>query len=66
MLSLKNYKKAYYHFLRAYHLDSNNYLAGVFALITGKKADYKISMLRRSLDDGIDFNDPKINSFLHY
>ena len=58
-VNLKNYPKAYYHFLRAYHLDSTNYLSGVFAIITGNKAKYKTDMLKRSLNDVIDFNNPK-------
>ena len=56
---LKNYPKAFFHFLRAYHLDNNNHLAGIFALITGKMAGYKIDMIRRNINDSIDFNDPK-------
>jgi predicted Zn-dependent protease len=57
--NLKDYPKAYYHFLRAYHLDSTNYLAGIFAIITGNMGDYKTDMIRRNLDDTIDFNNPK-------
>ena len=57
--NLKNYPRAYYHFLRAYHLDSSNYLAGIFAIITGNKADYKTDMIRRNLNDTIDFTDKK-------
>jgi tetratricopeptide (TPR) repeat protein len=58
-VNLKNYPKAYYHFLRAYHLDANNYLAGIFAIITGNKAQYKTDMIKRNLESSIDFNDPK-------
>jgi len=60
---LKNYPKAYYHFLRAYHLDSNNYLAGAFAIIAGNLSGYKTDMIRRSLNDNIDFNNPKNKFF---
>jgi Flp pilus assembly protein TadD len=60
---LKNYPKAYYHFLRAYHLDSNNYLAGIFAIICGDIGGYKTDMLRRNINDTIDFNNPKNKFF---
>ena len=56
---LKNYPKAYFHFLRAYHLDSSNYLAGIFAIISGNLAQYKVSTIRRNINDNIDFNNPK-------
>ena len=58
-IGLKNYPKAYYHFLRAYHLDANNYLSGIFAIIAGNRAGYKTDMIRRNLNDTIDFNNKK-------
>ena len=61
---LKNYPKAYFHFLRAYHLDSNNYLAGIFAIICGKISKYPTTMVRRSVGDSIDFNNPKNKFYL--
>lgn len=33
---LGEYTKAYDHFLRSYHLDANNYLAGIFAIMTSE------------------------------
>ncbi len=33
---LGDYPKAYEHFLRSYHLDANNYLSGIFALMSSK------------------------------
>jgi len=33
---LGDYTKAYDHFLRSYHLDANNYLSGIFALMTSE------------------------------
>ena len=33
---LGEYTKAYDHFLRAYHLDANNYLSGIFAIMTSE------------------------------
>ncbi len=56
---LKNYPKAYYHFLRAYHLDAQNYLSGIFALMCAKKAGYKTDMLRKDIDNTIDWTNPK-------
>jgi len=63
-INLKNYKKAYYHFLRAYHLDSTNYLAGIFAIIIGNKFKFKsVNMIKRNLNNDIDFNNPKNKIF---
>jgi tetratricopeptide (TPR) repeat protein len=62
--NLQNYPKAYYHFLRAYHLDSNNHLSAIFALICGKISGYKIDMLKRNVIDTIDFNNPKNKFFV--
>ena len=56
---LRNHPKAYYHFLRAYNLDSTNYLAGIFAIIEGNRAGYKTDMIQRHINDYIDFNDKK-------
>jgi tetratricopeptide (TPR) repeat protein len=33
---LGDYNKAYDHFLRSYHLDANNYLSGIFALMSSE------------------------------
>ncbi len=33
---LGDYNQAYDHFLRSYHLDANNYLSGIFALMTSE------------------------------
>lgn len=33
---LGDYTKAYDHFLRSYHLDANNYLSGIFAIMTSE------------------------------
>ncbi|HEX5623747.1 MAG TPA: tetratricopeptide repeat protein [Sulfuricurvum sp.] len=33
---LGDYTKAYDHFLRSYHLDANNYLSGIFAMMTSE------------------------------
>jgi len=59
---LRKYRQSYYHFLRAYHLDSTNYLAGIFAIIEGEKASIKKDSLDRitmSLNGDIDFTNPK-------
>jgi Flp pilus assembly protein TadD len=60
--NLKNYQKAYIHFLRAYHLDSSNYLAGIFAIITGEKIGIKqkfLDVIKSQLNADIDFSNPK-------
>jgi Flp pilus assembly protein TadD len=60
--NLKDYQKAYIHFLRAYHLDSHNYLAGIFAIITGEKIGIKqkhLNIIMSQLNADIDFSNPK-------
>ncbi len=60
--NLKDYQKAYIHFLRAYHLDSNNYLAGIFTLITGKRIGIKqkyLDIIQSQLNADIDFSNQK-------
>jgi tetratricopeptide (TPR) repeat protein len=64
---LRKYREAYYHFLRAYHLDSTNYLAGIFAIIVGKKASIKkvnLDRIMMSLNGDIDFTIPKNKIYL--
>jgi predicted Zn-dependent protease len=50
---LGDYTKAYDHFLRSYHLDANNYLSGIFAIMTSEmisKPNPKlISILKENL-----------------
>ena len=50
---LGDFSDAYDHFLRAYHLDANNYMAGIFAImssdIIGKKNPKLISILQDNL-----------------
>jgi len=60
--NLKDYAKAYIHFLRAYHLDSSNYLAGIFAIITGQKvgvSEKHLQLIESQLNSDIDFSNPK-------
>jgi LysM repeat protein len=59
---LKNYGKAYIHFLRAYHLNPNNYLSGIFSVITGNLVGVDTKRLVASLNEDIDPEDKK-NSF---
>jgi len=50
---LGDYTKAYDHFIRSYHLDANNYLSGIFAIMTSEmisKTNPKlISILKENL-----------------
>ncbi len=50
---LGEYSKAYDHFLRSYHLDANNYLSGIFAVMTSemisKHNPKLISILKENL-----------------
>jgi tetratricopeptide (TPR) repeat protein len=65
--NLKDYRNAYIHFLRAYHLDSKNYLAGIFALITGKQIGVKqkyLDIIQSQLNSDIDFTKSKNKKYL--
>jgi len=59
---LGDYTKAYDHFLRSYHLDANNYLSGIFAIMTSEmisKPNPKlISILKENLSQ-----EPKSEEF---
>jgi len=59
---LGDYTKAYDHFLRSYHLDANNYLSGIFAIMTSEmisKANPKlVSILKENLSQ-----EPKSEEF---
>jgi len=62
-VQLGDYQKAYNHFLRSYHLDANNYLSGIFAIMTSElisKPDPKlISIIKDNLaqeGDGEEFD----------
>jgi len=60
--NLKNYPLAYVHFLKAYHLDSSDYLAGIFAIITGQKIGMNpkfLNIITSQLNGDIDFSNPK-------
>jgi Flp pilus assembly protein TadD len=56
---LRNYRKAYVHFLRAYHLNPNNYLSGVFAVITGNLIGIDTKRLVANLNEDMDPDDKK-------
>jgi len=51
-----DYSAAYQHFSKSYHLDSNNYLAGVFALMSGKLIGKDITKLSEDVKDSISKN----------
>ncbi len=48
-----NMTDAYTHFLRAYHLDAKNYLAGVFAVMTGQLTNKDNTKLTSIIKDSI-------------
>jgi len=48
-----DYADAYKHFSKSYHLDSNNYLAGVFALMSGTLLGKDITKLSEDVKDSI-------------
>jgi len=48
---LGNYKKAHKHFLRSYHLDSSNYLSGIFSLFCETFVHKHIPQVERFLQE---------------
>lgn len=50
---LGNHKKANEHFLRAYHLDAKNYLAGIYAVMTSQLINKDSQKLKSILTDSI-------------
>lgn len=48
-----DYGTAYKHFSKSYHLDSNNYLAGVFALMSGNLIGKDITKLSEDVKESI-------------
>ena len=51
-----NYDAAYKNFSKSYHLDSNNYLAGVFALMSGNLIGKDITKLSEDVKESINKN----------
>jgi tetratricopeptide (TPR) repeat protein len=51
-----DYNLAYKHFSKSYHLDNNNYLAGVFALMTGKLIGKDIGKLSEDVKESLGKN----------
>ena len=51
-----DYAAAYKNFSKSYHLDSNNYLAGVFALMTGNLIGKDITKLSEDVKESINKN----------
>ena len=60
-----NYNLAYKHFSTSYHLDNTNYLAGVYAIFTGKLINKDISKLSEDVKNSIhlDKNLPSVNIY---
>ncbi len=51
-----NYALAYKHFANSYHLDNTNYLAGVYAVFTGKLIHKNIAKLSDDIKASINFD----------
>ena len=51
-----DYASAYKHFSKSYHLDSNNYLAGVFALMAGNLIGKDVTKLSEDVKESIEKN----------
>jgi len=50
---LGDMKNAYKYFIRSYHLNPKNYLAGIFAVMSGELINKKISKLRSIINDSL-------------
>ncbi len=64
------YAQAYKHFSKSYHLDNNNYLAGVFSLMSGNLIGKDITKLAEDVKDSLAKNhtlgeDNLYNSLIH-
>ena len=53
---LGNYKGAYFHFLKAYHLNPYDLTSGIFALFAGEKENIQNSYLVASIKDDLNAN----------
>ncbi len=52
-----NMQKAYFHFLRSYHLDAKNYLSGIYAMMSGQLIDKENKKLSSILADSVSDED---------
>ncbi len=50
---IADFSKAHRHFAKSYHLDNNNYLAGIFAVMTGELIKKDIEKLKENLKRSI-------------
>ncbi|MEF3191410.1 MAG: tetratricopeptide repeat protein [Campylobacterales bacterium] len=63
---LGNYPMAYKHFLRAYHFDRTNYLAGIFTIICGELTNNDTRRIVMSLREDLQNSATKDNETLLY
>ncbi|MGD9969224.1 MAG: tetratricopeptide repeat protein [Sulfuricurvum sp.] len=59
---LGDFSQAYEHFLRSYHLDANNYLSGIFAIMTAKLISKENPKLVSIVKDNLS-NEPEKEEF---
>jgi Flp pilus assembly protein TadD len=57
--------QAHDHFLRSYHLDANNYLSGIFALMTAQITNRKVPKLHAIITENL-ANEPEAEEFELY
>lgn len=62
---LGDFPKAYDHFLRSYHLDANNYMAGIFAMMCGELTSKDNPKLSSILKDNLS-TEPEKEEFVLY
>ncbi len=58
-----NYKDAYTHFIKSYHLNGVNYLSGIFSVMCGNLIAKDSSRTLRELQDELDNSNDKNNQF---
>jgi len=63
---MAEFSKAYKHFAKSYHLNNNNYLAGVFAIMTGELIKKDITKLKEDIKQSMtsDHNLKNTNLFM--
>ena len=63
---MANFTKAYKHFKKSYHLNTNNYLAGIFAVMSGQIINENVKKLKEDVSNSIDSDEklPKTNLFM--
>jgi tetratricopeptide (TPR) repeat protein len=63
---MADFTRAYKHFKKSYHLNTNNYLAGIFAVMCGQILNENVKKLKEDVASSIDSDEklPKVNLYM--